>query len=30
MNGFLSKPFRQKEMREVIAVAMSPNPDALV
>ncbi len=30
MNGFLSKPFKQEELREVIAMAMSPNPDALV
>jgi len=30
MNGFLSKPYRQEELREVLAIAMSPNPDALV
>jgi len=30
MSGFLSKPFRQEELREELQKAMSPNPDAMV
>lgn len=29
MTGFLSKPFRQEELREVLMKAMSPNPEGL-
>tara|TARA_B110000858_G_scaffold115070_1_gene131503 strand:- start:16214 stop:17989 length:1776 start_codon:yes stop_codon:yes gene_type:complete len=30
MTGFLSKPFRQEELREALQKAMSPNPSGLV
>ncbi len=29
MTGFLSKPFRQEELREALQLAMSPNPSSL-
>ena len=30
MTGFLSKPFRQEELRDALQKAMSPNPGGLV